>query len=64
MRSYDFSVVFFFWGVGSFALSVVIVCVIFSVLVVSVIFSPPTFSVVSTVILQTLGFLDMCSAIV
>jgi hypothetical protein len=55
---------FFIGGGGSFALSVVIVCVIFSVLVVSVIFSPPTFSVVSTVILQTLGFLDMCSAIV
>lgn len=61
MRSYDFSVGFFFGE--SFALSVAILYVIFSVFVVSVIFSSPTFSVVSTVILQTLGFLDTCGAV-
>ncbi len=64
MRNYDFSVDFFLGGAGNFVLSVEILCVIFSVLIVSVIFSSPAFSVVSTVIPQTLGFLDMCSAIV
>jgi uncharacterized protein YacL len=62
MRSYDFSVVFFLLGKFC-ALGSNTLCNL-QCFGVSVIFSSPTFSVVSTVILQTLGFLDMCGAVV